>query len=274
MTQPPLAMPPALQNVPATATAPNDTQTPQVLQQESAALDNISQMLVGTQMLKDQPGVVFALQQQNARPQDAQAIDQFMQGLDAEKQVRLAESSGQQIPLSDQQKSLLGQLGVDYSKVEYTPQAAVNDAAKMLEQQSGGKVQLQRDAQGNAIVDANGQFQQITQAKHHQSFWGRVVHDLNNWTLKPIGKAFNVVDQTLGEGISSLGTEANSLGALGDLVDPFKAAHDTNALLTGNTSSIQAAPNLAQFGKNAIAGVENLVGASPEQRQQMKDAGY
>jgi len=110
-------------------TSPFDAITPQ---QENDALGSVTQMLSGSQMLKDEPGVVYALAAQKAHPADAGAIDQFMQGLDAEKQVRVAQAAGTKITLTPEQKVLLGALNVDYSTVEFSQSNATQDSLNNL----------------------------------------------------------------------------------------------------------------------------------------------
>lgn len=245
-------------------------------QHEDDALGSITRMLTGTQMLKDQPGVVYALAQQRAHPADAQTIDQFMQGLDLEKQVRIASASNRQVILSSPQRTLLNSLGVDYSQAEYTHQDAANDTASMIEQQSGGKVKVLRDSAGNPVIGEGGNLQ--TEEVHHKSSgFGRLVHDLKNWTVKPLGKVanaamkpFNVVSQTLGTAVAGLNDVSGDFGLAGDIVNPLKAGHDVNALIHGHPGDVDTSINLNRLPNDINA----ISGSTPEMNQQMRDAGY
>lgn len=187
-------------------------------EQEQDALTGITQMLTGTQTLKDQPGVVYALQQSQAQPQDAQAIDQFMQGLDAEKQVRLAAAHGQKIVLDPSQTTKLDALGVDYSGVQYTQQDALKDAATNLEAQNPN-VTVKRDAQGVPLLDPSGKSFQVQQApKKGESGWMKLVHGLKHYavddTLAPVGNVLSKGSNFVLTGISDI-SQQNSAGIRG-----------------------------------------------------------
>jgi hypothetical protein len=185
VAQPALGSAPASAPTSAPAQSYFDSITPQ---QESDALGNISSMLTGTQMLKDQPGVVYALQAQKAHPADAQAIDQFMQGLDAEKQVRLASATNHKITLTDAQKNQLDLLGVSYTGVLYTQQDAMNDTATKVAAQSGGTQQVKKNADGTFALDANGnmQVQSVPGSGYKAKGIGRLFQSLHNDILKPV----------------------------------------------------------------------------------------
>jgi hypothetical protein len=126
---------------------------------ERDALDSISQMLVGSQMLKDEPGVVYSLAAQKARPQDALAIDQFMQSLDAEKQVTLARASGTQIHLDTTQRLMLDHNGVAYDDVMWTPKGAAQTALQTIADQTNGQMTAKLNPDGTLALDKNNQIQ-------------------------------------------------------------------------------------------------------------------
>jgi len=120
---------------------------------QQEAVERLSRMTAGNDHLVTEPGLTLALFQGNATPQQAQAIDSFLGALKAEQAVRTAAAAGTKIPLSDEQKTQLTQMGVNYSPVEYTQQDALTDlTAKMAAQ--GMRPVL--DQNGNVQVDKNG----------------------------------------------------------------------------------------------------------------------
>jgi hypothetical protein len=199
-------------------------------------LDYITSLLNGNKQLAEEPGVVYALTQQKAHPAEAGAINEFMTGLNAEKQVTLARQQGQPITLADNQKTVLNALGVNYADVEYNQQDAANDMANYISQKSNGALVAKRNTDGTLATDANGQI--VTQAqevangtevgdasqiaqnlgvaiesKPHDSggLFGHLFHTLNNDILKPVErdvlspagtvlmKPINLVNDALGQ---------------------------------------------------------------------------
>lgn len=189
---------------------------------EKDALSSITRMLVGTSLLRDQPGVVYSLAAAQAHPADAQAVDQFMQGLDAEKQVSIARASGAKINLSDQQQTMLTQNNVTYNDVLYTQQDQATALQQRISDATGGAQAAKLNPDGSLYVDpTTGQVQ--VEAVHQDSggggFWGSigdffggVGHDLNNWVLKPIGKGYNFVATTLSKGLHDFAYEVTHPG--------------------------------------------------------------
>lgn len=170
---------------------------------EQDALHSLTTMMTGTKLLQDEPGVVYSLAAQKAAPADAQAVDQFMQALDAEKAVNIARSAGSQIRLTDQQQTLLKANGVAFTDVMSTPQTVAQTTQQHILDQSQGNVQAKLNNDGSLQLDANGNV--VTEKVHKSSdggsFWGSVGgffggigHDLNNWVLKPLNKAYNFVN--------------------------------------------------------------------------------
>jgi len=158
---------------------------------ENTALSEMHAMLFGTKQLQANPGVVWALQQQKAHPADAQSIDQFMQALDLEKQVHLATAGGQHLAFNSDQTAMLDQMGVNYKDVQYTQQNAAADTAKQIEQQTQGKQTAKLNPDGTLAKDQNGNI--IQEPKESGivpsgsgSLFGHIIHDLNNWVVKPI----------------------------------------------------------------------------------------
>ena len=129
------------------------------------ALSEVGRMLTGTKMLQDEPGVVYDLAAVKARPQDAGAIDQFMQTLDAERQVQIARAVNQQggggfINLDPQQQKLLDSEGYSYNDVLYSKSAtAASQAASHIMSASGGKQTAKLNKDGTLALDKSGNIQ-------------------------------------------------------------------------------------------------------------------
>src|SRR5690348_17721214 len=142
------------------------------------ALAEVGRMLTGTKMLQDEPGVVYDLAATKARPQDAGAIDQFMQTLDAERQVKIARAVNQQggggfINLTPQQQKLLDAEGFQYNDVLYSRSTeAATSAATRIEAASGGTQTAKTNPDGTLALDKNGNIQTIAVAKPKSSGGG------------------------------------------------------------------------------------------------------
>lgn len=186
------------------------------LQQETGAAENLSRILSGTKNLVANPGLVQALSTSRATPEQAQAIDQFLTGLDAQKQVSLASSTGAKIRLDASQQSALGTMGVPYQSVLYTQQDAINDYATHLEQTQS--VAFKRDAQGNPLVDPSGNLQVEPAKKHKRGLFGQIVHDVTHNDVTDIGgkglsvlnKGWNIVESA----VTDQRSNANSSGGV------------------------------------------------------------
>jgi hypothetical protein len=151
---------------------------------EKDALHQITLMLTGTKMMQNEPGVVYSLHQAQARPQDAQAIDQFMQGLDLEKQVEIHRSTGEPIKLDTTQQSLLKANGVSFNDVLWTPKTAAQTAVQQTLEQSNGKMTVKVKDDGSLALDKNGQIQYV---KVHSE------HDDGNWFTNSVGAVGDVL---------------------------------------------------------------------------------
>jgi len=177
----------------------------QPLGQEEDVAGNLSRLLSGTKNLVTNPGLVQALATSSASPMQAQAIDQFMTGLNAQKKVQLASTAGTKINLDSGEQNALDLMGVPYQSVLYTQQDAVNDYATHLEQTAG--VTFQRDEQGNPIVDAGGNLQPVVQHKAKRKGLSRFVHDITHNDVTGLGgdalnvlnKGWNVVDSAISD---------------------------------------------------------------------------
>ena len=146
----------------------------------AAAGERLSRMVAGNDHLVSEPGLVQALFQGNATPQQAQAIDQFLGGLKAEQAVRLAAQSGTKIPLSDEDKASLRAMGVNFDPVVQTYADAQSKLADTLAKQGRKFVpdlngQPQVDAQGNVLTQPLDE-----PKKKKRGFFSRVAHDLTH----------------------------------------------------------------------------------------------
>jgi hypothetical protein len=203
------------------------------LKAEQQALSEMHSMLFGTKMLQSNPGVVWALQQQKAHPADSQAIDQFMQALDAEKQVRLAGAGGQKIQLDDNQTGMLDQMGVNYKDVQLTQQDAVTATQNNVTQQTQGTQKAKVNADGSIATDKDGNVvlepvEASLLPSHSGSLFGHIIHDLNNWVvkdtiggayrdvIKPVlsaaGKGFNYITTSISQQSANAGIASQNFG--------------------------------------------------------------
>lgn len=220
---------------------------------EQDALSNISRMLTGTKMLQDEPGVVYSLAAQQAHPQDAQAIDQFMQALDAEKQVDLARASIAQggagyINLSPQQQQLLQANGVQYEDVLYTSAGAAQQAAKRIQDLSGGKLTAATNSDGTLKLNASGNIvaQPVVQPK--KSGGG------GNWftnAVGDVGSAFATAGKGTWSGLTKAYNFVNA-GMRGEYADQLVPRQYTVNAVT-NADATQAQDMEAQgYNPNSI----------------------
>lgn len=193
------------------------------------SLDYITGILTTSKALQNQPGLVWSLAQQKAHPADAGTIDEFLQGLDAEKQVRLASASptAQRIVLDAHQKNLLDSLGVDYSHVEWTPKYATDQLNDEITSKSGGSLTVKRNPDGSAVTDAHGNpvventsddlaglaaaQQSANQLpvsfepkakKVHRGFLGELGHTLDKYVGSPIGTGLSYAGHGLAAGFN------------------------------------------------------------------------
>lgn len=214
------------------------------LQQEADSVDNLSRMLTGTTNLATNPGLVQAMVSGRSTPQQSQAIDQFMGGLNAEKKVALASRAGTKVPLSGDETKALDALGVNYQSVLYTQQDAVNDYATHLEQTNN--VTLKRDAAGNPIVDGDGNLQLAGQP-HKSKGWsfGRVIHDITHNPVTGVGgdvlnvlnKGWNVVDTNVSDFLTKAAHGFQSVGEGPDVASHgARPNQGTTAVQQGNSA--------------------------------------
>lgn len=202
---------------------------------QQSSLDYITSLVNGNSKLADEPGAVYALAQAKASPQDAGAINEFMDGLGAEKQVVLARSQNQKIVLTPRQTSLLDNLGVDYSGVQYTDQDAAAATADYISKESGGILAAKKNPDGTLVTDDNGNVVTVSgsnaktgfdamvnrqlpaaeiaqqlgvayeQPSHKAKGLGRLFHTLNNDILHPVERdVISPVGTGLGKGLNAV----------------------------------------------------------------------
>lgn len=150
-------------------------------QANAESAQQLSRMVSGNNQLVTQPGLVQALFQGNATPQQAQAINQFMVGLDAEKQVQLASQENNKIALSQDQQNALSAMNVPFQHVMQTPQ---DQLSALTAQMAANGMKPVLDSSGNVQTDANGNVlaSKITTAApaKKQGGFGHFLHDLGN----------------------------------------------------------------------------------------------
>lgn len=145
------------------------------------AASRLSRMVAGNDALVAHPGLVQALFEQNATPQQAQAINEFVLGLEAEKKVRLAAAAGEKIPLTQRAQDALTGMGVDYQPVLFTHQDAVS---QLTSQMAAKGLKPVLDDNGNPKLDKSGNIvaEKIEQPKPSggRGFFGTIGHYLGS----------------------------------------------------------------------------------------------
>lgn len=189
MTQPsqPQASPPQ-----AEATGPSPLAPGQPSPQYSA-IDELSQLAAGNNHLITNPGLLTALQSGKATPEQAQTINSFNAGLDAQRRVRIAQAAGTKIVLSPQDQTLLTAMGQGYNDVLFSAQDAMAEETAGLAK-LGAKPSF--DAAGN-ITGLTAVQQPQQKSAGWTSSWGAFAHHLtHNVATDALTKAWNVVDTT------------------------------------------------------------------------------
>jgi hypothetical protein len=146
-------------------------------------IDRLTQLATGNDHLVTNPGLLSALAQGNATREQAGAINQFMAGLDAEKQVSLARASSQKLVLSSDQQAALDTMGVHYDDVNQTAQAQLDAYTTQLSKEGR---QVAKDQNGQVILKADGT-PVLTQMDKPKQGWGfgRVFSDAASGLVKP-----------------------------------------------------------------------------------------
>jgi hypothetical protein len=213
------------------------------------ALDEITRMMVGTKKMQDEPGVVYSLMAQKARPQDAQAIDQFMQSLEAEKQVQLARATGEVLNLDGNQRKLLDANGVNYTDVQYsTSTNAATQAADHIFKTTKGAFTAKVKTDGTLDLAPDGSIQRVkveeTHGESHDSgggIWGAIgsvvggVKDVGAGALHGLNEGYNFVATGIDKGAHGI---ADSVLGLGGGSDPQKASAAADAAQSRNTDDL------------------------------------
>ena len=193
---------------------------------EQDALDSITRMMVGTKMLRSEPGVVYSLAAAQAHPQEAQAVDQFMQSLDAEKQVNIARASGTFINLSNDQQKLLRQNNVAFNDVQFTSQSAAQTITQQVMAATGGQATPKLNSDGSLALDSSGQIQ--LQETHHSdggwfssfgSFFGHLGGAIKGGfgdVLHGLNLGYNFVESTISKGTRDFIYEVSHPGKVFD----------------------------------------------------------
>lgn len=150
-----------------------------------SGINRLTQLAMGNDRLVTNPGLLDALHQNNATPEQAQAINNFMMGLELEKQVHLTRAAGHQMMFTGKQQTVLDQMGVNYSDIQQTQQQADNTLGSKLAAQG---LAISRDQNGNVITDpATGQPllkpANKPEKKHGWSF-GRILSDVGEGLSK------------------------------------------------------------------------------------------
>jgi hypothetical protein len=155
-------------------------------------IDRLTQLATGNDHLVTNPGLLSALAQGNATQQQAQAVNQFMAGLDAEKQVSLARASGTKLVLSYDQQTALDTMGVHYDDVNQSAQQQLDAYTTQL---SAKGLQVAKDQSGNVLLSADGTPVLVKADKPSKQGWGfgRVLHDVGSG----LTKSWNVVSSSL-----------------------------------------------------------------------------
>jgi hypothetical protein len=238
-----------------------DNSTGPDLKALSASVDQLAGIVSGNDHLVAEPGLVQALVQNNATPQQSQAINQFVGGLKAEQAVRIASQAGTKIHLDFDQQQALDAMGIKYDSVIETPQDA---AQKLTAQMAAQGVKPVLDANGQPKVDANGNplVQKIEAPAKKRSGFGRFFHDITNNPLTSL-----VMDGTIDTNAPSLG--GNGPGLKG-------VAQGLNAAYTFANTEVSQQLNAATHPNDAIASLTAQTGGtfSPEDQALASRLGY
>jgi hypothetical protein len=202
-------------------------------------IDRLTQLAMGNDNLVTNPGLMDALNKGNASPEQAQAINNFMSGLQLEQQVKLSRASGNKLTLGIKQQQVLDDLGVNYSDVQQTQDQANQSFANQLTQKGLAVV---KDQNGNVLLDAQGQpMVQKATSPTKKGGWSfsRIFGDVTN----ALTKSWNAVDTSV-----------------------TKTYQDVNSGITGATHGVIT---LNPFGIGA-----QKPDSDAQQAQYARDAGY
>lgn len=186
------------------ATSPVIPQNPKAIEQadyaalapgdDESGITRLTQLVSGNQNLNDHPGLALALMMGNATPQQAQAVNQFVNSLHAIQMLNAAKATGSPLNLTPEQRYGLSAMGVDYQTTltAQTQQQASTLAAKGL--------RVARDTDGNVRTNPDGTpvLEPIPATQHHSTNWfTRIGGD----TLDALGKGVHLAVGATGEGL-------------------------------------------------------------------------
>lgn len=241
---------------------------------EYDALHSLTSLASGSVELTNQPGVLYSLMQAQATPSEAGTIDQFLQGLEAQKRVELAKAANAAgnptyLPLSIEDKIRLQTMGVDYSSVEFTPQVQANLTASQVELDSNGAKTVQRNADGSLARDKLGRIITVDVKRPKQDGGGSILGDVADF-FSGVGHAVwhDAVEPVAG-GALKVWNFADALVSNfgnGDLYDQSPAmademrtlGYDPNSVLStmafyaSGKDKVNLAPLYDQYGKDKV----------------------
>jgi hypothetical protein len=229
--------------VPAQAILPPDPKAPTFSNTDPAgftgALDQLAGLAAGNEHINDHPGLMNALMQSNATPQQAGAIDQFTAGVKAQNMYQLALEQGGKIVFTPAERSAMDAMGFDYSKVDAT--ASTNQQATIDGLKAKGLVPtvnqdgtLATAADGNIIV-RNAPAAAPAAKSGGGGFFsgiGNFFHDLtHNPVTNAMSEGWNIADASVSSDISDVTRAFDSIDqkiGLGNIVNAEQAATGTN----------------------------------------------
>lgn len=210
-------------------------------------LEKMAQLVSGNPNINDHPGLALALWQGNATPQQAQAINQFVNSLTAVRVLHASQATGMPLNLTPEQQYGLQAMGVNYQPI----QAQSNAQQAQLLAAKG--LRVVRDADGNVVTNPDGtpQTEPIPkESKKSTNWFTRIGGDV----LSALGKAGNfavagtgeLVDKIIG-GIETTG--ANLVGSGQSSLAGTPTAQ--NAINTQAQNTVQQAQDLATAARHA-----------------------
>jgi len=217
-------------------------------------IDAMVKAAVGNPHLVTNPGLLGALVNGNATPQQNSAINAYMSAMSLEQQVQGARATGQPLQLSSQATQLLDGLNVKYDDVNQTPkQAAVAYQMKL----AGAHLQVATTPDGRTVMGADGTPQLVAATTKAKSGGGGFWHEVGS-LFHDVGKGWNVVSATLGDIWSGTQQVRQDLGIIKQNDPIYQQAQYAGQIDTANLGS----------------DVASIIGRSPAQDAAMAGAGY
>ena len=244
--------------------------------QNVAGVERLSRMVAGNDHLIAEPGLVQALYENNATPQQAAAINQFLAGLNAEKKVRTAAAAGRQIYLSDTEQASLTAMGIPFQEVLKSRQDALaqlrQDMAKHgLEPVMDAAGQVQTNADGNPLAKPINWGVTPAEARQTPGAMGEI-HGSGGGLL---GEIANVVSNVAApiEGAKAVGSGAARAfqWANTNVSKEFQGIRDA---YTGGGMAGQQAEQIAPGGGQALESSQPQAKAWSQDKALMQHLGY